>query len=299
MNRDPGVQPRLEDVYGFRSSFFETPAGRMHYLDEGSGPVVLCLHGNPTWSFYYRRVVRHLMPRCRVVVPDHIGCGLSDKPQGWSYEIADHIANLRGLIEHLDLRDITLVVHDWGGPIGFGNAGSDPDRFRAFVVLNTAAFFVPRLPWRIAACRIPLLGALMVRGFNAFAEAATVMTTQRPLDEFTKECYVAPYDSWSNRVATLRFVEDIPMSVSHPSWKTIEKIDAGLAGLAGKPMLIGWGMKDFCFTPRFLEEWRRRFPGAEVELYEDAGHYVLEDAHERLLPRIERFLESHGILAAG
>ena len=202
----------------------------------------------------------------------------------------------------LDLRDVTLAVHDWGGPIGFGLAARHPERFRAFVVTNTAAFHVPALPWRIRVCRIPGLGALAVRGLNAFARAATVMTMHHPerMTAAVRAGYLAPYDSYAHRIATLRFVEDIPLDPSHPSWDTIQEVEAGLPALRDRPMLVLWGERDFCFTPRFREEWTRRFPDAEVTPFADAGHYVLEDAHERIGPRVADFLARrvHAELAA-
>ncbi len=144
--------------YPFESHYLPTPAGRIHYVDEGRGRPVLFVHGNPTWSFYWRRAVAAAAPTHRAVAIDHLGCGLSDKPQDWGYRLADHVENLERLVLHLDLSNITLVVHDWGGAIGFGVATRHPDRFRDFVVTNTAAFRAPHIPFRIAACRVPGLG---------------------------------------------------------------------------------------------------------------------------------------------
>lgn len=296
--RDPVDLPAdltpFRDLYPFGHHFLEVDGGRLHYLDEGQGKPLLCVHGNPSWSFLWRRVVGGMRQRYRVVAPDHIGCGLSDKPQDWPYRVEDHIANAEKLLLELDLRDVTLLVHDWGGAIGMGVAGRHPERFSRLVVTNTAAFCLPLLPWRIAACRIPGFGALAVRGFNAFAGAATVMAVERPMEAAVKAGFVAPYHDWQSRIATHRFVLDIPMDASHPSWGAMQEVAAGLEGLRHLPMLILWGMKDWCFTPAFLDEWIRRFPEAEVERYADGGHYVLEDTHERALPRIREFLVRHG-----
>lgn len=280
----------LGELFPYESKFLDVPAGKLAYVDEGEGTPILCTHGNPTWSFYYREVVKRFGDRHRVVAPDHIGCGRSSKPQDWSYRLADHVANLERLVLELDLRDIVMVCHDWGGPTGFGVAGRHPDRFRGFVVLNTAAFFVDRIPFRIAVCKWPVLGDLMVRGLNGFARAATVMTTERPLAPDVKAALLAPYDSWANRIATHRFVQDIPMRPDHPSWGTLQDVEAGLESLKAKPMMIAWGMKDFCFSPRFLDEWKRRFPDAQVTPFEDVGHYVMEDAPARVLDLMEHFL---------
>lgn len=281
-------------LYPFASRWLDVDGGRMHYLDEGprDAPPVLCLHGNPTWSFYWRALVGALSDRYRVIVPDHLGCGLSDKPQDWPYRLAGHVGNVRRLVDHLDLRGVSLVVHDWGGAIGFGAATADPGRYARFVVTNTAAFPSPRIPLRIAACRVPGFGALAVRGFNGFAGAAVVMATERGLAPAVRAGLLHPYGSWRDRIATLRFVEDIPMAPGHPSWATLSGIADRLATLRDRPMLLVWGERDWCFTPAFREEWQRRFPEAEVERIEDAGHYVLEDAPDRVCARVRAFLDA-------
>ena len=281
-----------EKVYPWASRFLDVDGGRMAYLDEGprDAPVVLCVHGNPTWSFYWRALVAGLSDRYRVVVPDHIGCGRSDKPQDWPYRLDGHVRNLEALVAALDLRDVTLVVHDWGGAIGFGAATRHPERFARFVVTNTAAFPSPRIPLRIAVCRVPGFGALAVRGFNGFAGAATIMATEKGLSPEARAGLLAPYGSWADRIATLRFVEDIPMAPDHPSWGSLSAIADGLVGLRDRPMRIVWGERDWCFTPAFREEWERRFPAAESFPLADVGHYVMEDAPERVLPLVRDFL---------
>lgn len=279
------------ELYPWTGSFHEVDGGRMHVLDEGprDAPVILAVHGNPTWSFYWRALITQFSDRYRVVVPDHIGCGLSDKPQDWPYRLEGHVGNLVQVIEALDLRDITLVVHDWGGAIGIGAAERVAERIERIVVTNTAAFRSKTIPPSIASCRIPGFGAVAVRGFNGFAWAATWRTTVRPLPKSVKQGLTHPYDSWENRIATLRFVEDIPMRPSHPSYQTLVDIEEGLAALSDKPMLVLWGEQDWCFTPAFREEWQARFPEAEVHAWEDVGHYVMEDAPERVCEAIEAF----------
>lgn len=278
----------FREEYPFQPRFLAQPGGLQHYVDEGpqEAPAVLCVHGNPTWSFLYRRVVEALAPTRRVVAPDHLGCGLSEKPQGWSYRLADHIDNLERLVLHLGLERITLVVHDWGGAIGAGLAVRRPDLIERLFIMNTAAFPAAHIPLRIAACRIPGLGPLMVRGLNAFAHAAVHMAVEQPgsMTPVVRKGLLAPYGSWQERVAVQRFVEDIPMSPEHPSHATLQRIDRGLRQLRGKPVRLAWGMRDWCFTPAFLEMWERRFPLAETLRVEDAGHYLLEDAPERVLP---------------
>lgn len=272
--------------YPFEGHAFPQPAGVMNYVDAGSGRPILFVHGNPTWSFYWRAALVAMQGTHRVVAPDHLGCGLSEKPQEWTYRLADHIDNLERLVLHLDLRDITLVVHDWGGAIGMGVATRRPDRFRDFVITNTAAFRAPKIPARIAICRTPLLGELAVRGLNGFAGAAVYMATERGLSPEGRAGLLAPYDSWQSRIATHRFVLDIPMSPDHPSWNTLVAIEDGLPALRGKPMRLVWGERDWCFSPWFRKEFERRFPEARSFPLADVGHYVMEDAPTELVGHI-------------
>ncbi len=264
----------------------------MHYVDEGSGSPLLFVHGNPTWSFAWRNLILRFRDRYRCVAVDHIGCGLSDKPQQYDYDLRHHIDNLTGLIEELDLSNITLVVHDWGGAIGIGTLGRMPERFSRVVITNTAAFPSKLIPWRIAACRIPILGAIGVRGFNMFAGTATWMATENPdgLPEDVKAGYLAPYDSWANRVAVDRFVNDIPMSPSHPSYSTLKRVEAALDKVRKKPTQLIWGMKDWCFSPAFYQEFRKRLPESRHVEFEKAGHYLFEDASQEMGDVLETFL---------
>ena len=209
-----------------------------------------------------------------------MGCGFSAKPNGYPYCLENHMHNVEALVDHLKLQEITLVCHDWGGAIGMGLATRRSERFSRFVILNTAAWRSCRMPKRIALCRVPFFGTLIVRGLNGFALAATRMAVTKPLDRAAKAGLLYPYNSWQNRVAILRFVQDIPMYPSHPSYNCLRETEEGLYRLREKPMKICWGMKDWCFNSLFLEKWRKRFPGASVTEYPHAGHYILEDAHE-------------------
>ena len=287
---EPIPQP-IRDLYPFDSHYLELGESRMHYVDEGHGRPVVMLHGNPTWSFYYRDLILGLRDCCRAVVPDHIGCGLSDKPQCYPYTLTTHIENFSRLVDHLELTEFDLVVHDWGGAIGFGYACWHPERVRRLVVLNTAAFF-GRVPWRIRVCRVPWLGALAVRGLNAFAGAAVRMATSAPggLPALVCDGYLWPYRSWADRVAVHQFVRDIPTHPGHSAHPVIESIDQALSRLHEHPMLICWGMRDFCFTPAFLDGWVERFPAADVHRFSGAGHYVLEDAGDEVLPLVREFI---------
>jgi cis-3-alkyl-4-acyloxetan-2-one decarboxylase len=280
-------------LYPFSSHELRLQGLKYHYLDEGAGPVLLLVHGNPTWSFYWREVVSALRGEFRLIVPDHIGCGLSDKPflKRFNYRLNRHVGNLVELVEKLDLHEITLVAHDWGGAIGMGAAVMRPERFSRFVLLNTAAFRAPTCPWRIRICHIPVLGQVAVQGLNLFVKTALVEATAKPerMTPSVRAGFAAPYDSWANRVAVYRFVMDIPLRPSHPSYETLLEIENGLAKFREHPTCLIWGMKDWCFTPWFLEKFREFLPQAEVHKIEDAGHYVVQDSPVRVIEIIREF----------
>jgi haloalkane dehalogenase len=282
---------QFDGEYPFVGRSLDLDGLRYHYVDEGNGPVVLFVHGNPTWSFAWRNFIKSLRGSHRCIAVDHIGCGRSEKPQDYDYTLANHVSNLTRLIDELDLQEITLVGHDWGGCIGMGAAVRRPERFDQFVLANTAAFRSQRVPLRIAVCRVPVLGKIAVRGFNGFAGAAQWMAVARRLPPVVRRGYLAPYDSWANRIATHEFVRDIPMDASHRSYQTLVEIEAGLDQFADRRILLCWGERDWCFTTDFLADWERRFPHAEVERYPQASHYVFEDAGEAMIARVGRFLD--------
>lgn len=283
-------------LYPFAAHWLDLDGVKLHYLDEGdpSSPPVVMVHGNPTWSFYYRTLIPEISKTHRVIVPDHVGCGLSDKPQDYTYTLEQHIRNLEALIAHLDLRDVTLVLHDWGGGIGMGYATRHPENVRRFVVFNTAAFYLPAVPFVLKLARSPILGEFILRGLNGFAGLAVrvALVHRERMTPQVRAGYLAPYDSWHNRIAIYRFVQDIPLSDDHPTRATVDAIDARLHLFRDHPMLIIWGAGDFVFTVKhFLVGWRARFPDADVHVLQDAGHYVVEDAHERILPLVKTFLK--------
>ena len=280
----------FEDEYPFESHWFETDGRVMHYVDEGQGPVLLLVHGNPTWSFAWRRLIREFSGRYRVIAVDHLGCGYSQKPQDDVYTLDQHISRLQQLVETLDLNRITLFAHDWGGAIGMGCAGRLPDRFSRFVLMNTGAFRSRRIPFRIALCRIPLLGTFGMQALNLFSAAALMMASETRLSASAKAGLTAPYNSWHNRRAVREFVHDIPLRENHRSYATLRVVEDGLAQFAEHPMLLIWGMKDWCFTPHFYDEFCQRFPHARQHPVADAGHYIFEDAPDELIAEAGTFL---------
>jgi haloalkane dehalogenase len=296
----PGLPSHVRALYPFESNFLGLDGGvRLHYLDEGRGEPVVMLHGNPTWSFYYRGLARGLRESYRVVVPDHVGCGLSDKPgdDRYTYTLRRRVDDLDTLLDHLGLTEgLTLVLHDWGGMIGMAYAHRHPTRVRQLVVLNTAAFRMPagkRLPWSLWLCRHWALGPLVVRGLNGFSRAAVRWCAKKPLPRAVRDGYVHPHSAWHERVAVLRFVQDIPLEPADPSFALLCDVESGLGRFADLPTLVCWGQRDFVFDADFLEAWRGRFPRALVHTFPDAGHWVLEDEPDAVLDLVRDFLHQH------
>ncbi|MDI1337678.1 MAG: alpha/beta fold hydrolase [Lacunisphaera sp.] len=281
----------LVKLYPFEPKRFDTGRGVMSYLDEGAGDeAVVMVHGNPTWSFYYRNLVLGLRGQLRCIVPDHLGCGLSDKPQDFNYTLSEHIRNLRALLDRLNLRRIHLIVHDWGGPIGLGTVLPKPAQLGRVVILNTAAFADTIVPRRIRLCRAPVIGEWLVRGLNGFAWPATWMAVTTPLAPDVKRGYLYPYDNWANRIATHRFVVDIPTGGGSASDRALGGIEPKLTLLRDHPVRILWGGQDFCFNRHYYNRWKVLLPGANADYFESAGHYVLEDAGQQCLQEIGNFL---------
>ena len=273
----------------------------MHYLDEGpadqpDAPVLLMLHGNPTWSFYYRNLVLRLRDRFRCIVPDHIGCGLSDKPSDddYDYHLERRIADIDALMNHVSPDGkLSLIVHDWGGMIGFGWAATRPERINKTVILNTAAFPMPEdksFPAALWLGGKTPIGSLLIRGLNAFSGAAAKVAFKKPASQEIRDAYTGPYNSWNNRIATLRFVQDIPLSPKDRGYDIVAGTADKLSAFADKPALIGWGLLDFVFDAPFYREWQKHLPDAELHPYADCGHYILEDAGEPLIGAIDEFL---------
>ena len=293
--------------YPFTPKQFQPRPGlSMSYLDEGprDGEVVVMLHGNPSWSYYWRTLVSGLSDKYRCIVPDHIGMGFSDKPDDadYDYTLQSRVDDVEALLKHLGITGpVTLAVHDWGGMIGFGWALRDPSRVKRLVITNTAAFPLPQakpMPWQIALGRDWKFGALIIRAFNAFSSGASYLGVERRMPADVRRAYVSPYNNWKNRISTVRFMQDIPLGTQDKAWPLLEEAGRRLPEFADRPAFLGWGLKDFVFDKHFLAGFRAALPNAEVHAYDDAGHYVLEDKHEVLVPAIRRFLDAHP-LAAG
>ncbi|MGS1077468.1 alpha/beta fold hydrolase [Pseudoxanthomonas beigongshangi] len=292
--------------YPFTPQRFEVRPGlSMSYLDEGprDGEVVVMLHGNPSWSYYWRNLVSGLSDRYRCIVPDHIGMGLSDKPSDdrYDYTLQSRVDDVAALLRHLGITGpVTLAVHDWGGMIGFGWALSHADQVKRLVITNTAAFPLPQakpMPWQIALGRDWKFGAFIIRAFNAFSGGASYLGVKKKMPADVRRAYVSPYDSWANRISTVRFMQDIPLGPGDKAWALLEEAGRRLPEFADRPALLGWGLQDFVFDKHFLAGFRAALPQADVHAWDDAGHYVLEDKAAELVPLIRDFLERHPLTA--
>jgi haloalkane dehalogenase len=230
--------------------------------------------------------------------------GLSDKPDDaagasprYDYTLKSRVDDLATLLERLGITGpVTLAVHDWGGMIGLGWALSHMAQVKRLVVLNTAAFPLPAakaMPWQLSFGRDSRLGGALIRAFNLFSAGASWLGVSRRMPADVRHAYVAPYDSWRNRIATLRFMQDIPLREGDPAWALVAEAGRRLGEFADRPAFIGWGLQDFVFDRHCLDVFTAAWPQAEVQAFTDANHYVLEDRQEQLVPAIRAFLDRH------
>jgi olefin beta-lactone synthetase len=262
----------------------------MHYVDEGSGPVVVCLHGNPTWGFLFRNLIASLRQDFRVIVPDHVGCGLSDQPKDVYFTASDRIAHLEDLLEQLGVGRFSLVMHDWGGPIGTGLAVRRPADIERLVYFNTTLAETALLPGMIRRAASPLIGRLLTQHTMRFVKLLTSFGAVHRLSPEIKQGYHRPYRTRDSRRAIWGFVRDIPFTPSHPTAPLMADMVARLPSLAAKPVKIIWGMNDPCFHPGILRQVAARFPQADVVKIPAASHLVLEDAAKQSLSEVQAFL---------
>lgn len=292
------AREKLGDMYPFQSHFLDLDGLKYHYLDEGQGKTIVMLHGNPTWSFYFRELVKSLRGKHRVIVPDHIGCGFSDKPSDaeYDYTLSRRVSDVERLLKHLGLqKDITLVLHDWGGMIGMTYADRHPEQIKRIVLMNTGAFLLPKskpFPWPLYMVRSKV-GRQLVLRLNAFSRVASWVCAKNGLSGRVRRAYTAPYDSVKNRIATLRFVEDIPLKPGERSYELVSGVQSRLKQFENTPSLICWGEQDFVFDRHFLKEWQIQWPKSELHRFPKGGHYILEDAAPQILPLVDDFLERH------
>jgi cis-3-alkyl-4-acyloxetan-2-one decarboxylase len=277
-------------TFPFEARWLEAGDVRLHYVDEGPGdaPPVLMLHGNGTWSYMYRRPLAALTAAGhRCVAYDHMGFGRSDKPPYMgAYSLERHVRNALAVIDELDLRDVLLVLHDWGGPIGLGAALERRDRLRGIALLNTWAWELPSfLPPFLREFRTDGLGEILALGGNLFVECIPGGMHSRDTDPVMMQAYRAPFPDYWSRVGTLAFQRDIPLTERDPSAALMGSIHDRLTEL-DVPVLLVWGMRDPVFQPVFMDQWRELFPDARVIELADAAHFVPEDRPDAVIEAI-------------
>jgi haloalkane dehalogenase len=283
-------------LYPFTGRRMDLGGYAMHYLDEGKGETVLMVHGNPTWSFYFRDVVKALSPNYRCIVPDHVGMGLSDRPTDaqYNYTLKSRVDDLDKLMERIaPTGPVTLIVHDWGGMIGLSWAVRHPERIKAIIAHNTSCFRLPPekpFPKGLTVLRGNLTGVpLRALGFvrRLVLKSCTAKTK---LSEEAMAGYLEPYDGWKESRAVHRFVQDIPLQSGDTAWSTVTETEGKLGKLKDVPMLLPWGMKDWVFDESFLNGWIKRFPKATVKRFPDSGHFLLEDSSDAVVALIKDFV---------
>jgi pimeloyl-ACP methyl ester carboxylesterase len=286
----------FDGTYPFTPHYHDMPGFAMHFVDEGQGEPVVMLHGDPTWGYVYRHFMPPLATRYRCIVPDLMGMGKSGVPQEpYPYRLQQHIVHPETLLLGLDIAAVTLVLHDWGGPVGLGFAIRHPARVKRLVLLNTWAFApwpgspLPRLLTLIRSDR----GERFVLEKHGYLESALLDTTHYPerLTPTVLRAYHAPFPTPASCLALLCWSRDIPMSEADPSYAEMKRIEHGLAQFKHLPILLIWGLQDPALPPLVLRLWQCLYPHAQTYAIADASHFVQEDAPERVVPCIERFLE--------
>ncbi len=269
-------KPTWLDVneFPFQSHYFSTPHGDMHYVDEGAGDPIVFVPGNPSWSFEARNVIKALSGQFRCIAVDHIGFGLSDKPQDFSYTPKDHAANLEALLDSLKLERITFVVGDWGGPIGLSYAIKHPEKIKSVVITNTFLWSVKN-DWYYQAFSNFMGGALggwLIRNRNSFAQNVMTMA-YGDKSKLTPNIHKHYLNTDPNeRKGHWVFPGQI---IGASDW--LASLWDKRAALNGRVKLIAWGGKDIAFREKQLQTWIKEFPQARVIRFPESGHYITEE----------------------
>lgn len=281
----PVIPPAVRELFPYTSRFFSVGKHRLHYVDEGQGPVLLLMHACPLWAFSFREVIRTFSSDYRVIALDQMGFGLSDKPADFDYRLEMHADHLEMFVHSLGLTDITLIMHGRGSTIGMAYAVRNPDNIRAFVTLNAMGFTGFFLPLRLQVCRLPWLGAKIVLGLDLLTREF------RRYPEAVRDAYSLPFPDRASKISLVRFIEDIPCVPEDDSAQSMLEVETSLWMLREKPASIIWAGKDWLYTKRSFRAWTKYFPEAEVHMIENAGRYIQEDAPDELISLLRDFLE--------
>jgi haloalkane dehalogenase len=279
----------IKKEYPFKTNFFKIDNLDYHYIDEGEGKPIIFVHGNPTWSFYFRDLVKELSKKRRCIAIDNIGHGLSSKPKHYKYTLSNHGKNLEKLVKHLNLKEIDLVMHDWGVAIGTFFAINNPHLVNSLTIINGSFIRSKFMPRRIGILRFPVIGRYLIQVFNIFAYFATIMTVEKKLSKDKVKSYLFPYSSFNNRVGVHGFVNDIPMSKRDKSYLAFKYMKKNFKNIKDKKVLLLWGLKDFCFGKPYFDKFLKIFKNVKGFSYEDGNHYLLEDKKDEVINRLKEF----------
>ncbi len=285
----------FDGTFPFKPNFKEINGFQMHYVDEGEGQPIVCVHGEPMWGYLYRKFIPPLSESNRVVVPDHMGFGKSDTPQDKPYTLAQHVDNFTKLILELDLKDVTLVFQDYGGPISFGFATAHPNRVKRLVIMNTA-IGVLRAGTRTWISDMEEKGIYedILSDMGNFIPRMFASTlVNGTTNETMIRAYAAPFPDRVSCIGAIAFPRDIPVGNDHPSAGTMRSIQKKLNLLRDKAKIIIWGMQDPIFPERVLDWWKKIYPNTESHELTEAGHFLQEDAPEKIIAIIRGFLRKN------
>ncbi|MGQ9721038.1 MAG: alpha/beta fold hydrolase [Candidatus Jordarchaeum sp.] len=295
--REDILNETFDGTFPFDPHFKMINGFRMHYVDEGEGKPIVCLHGEPTWGYLYRKFIPPLSETNRVIVPDHMGFGKSDVPQDKPYNLAQHIDNLTKLLLELDLKEITLVGQDWGGPIMFGFAVNHPGRIKRMVIMNTWLGVAPE-GTRTWVSNMEESGTYD-GFFENLRKTLPILLERGGVGKDTKvtdtmiRAYTAPFPDAASTIGAKAFPRDIPVGKNHPSANTMQSIINKLNILNDKPKIIIWGLQDPVFPKKTVELWRKVYPGTEVHELPEASHFLQEDAPDKIVKFIQEFLRKN------
>ena len=285
----------FDGTFPFKPNFKEINGFQMHYVDEGEGEPIVCVHGEPTWGYLYRKFIPPLAKFNRVIVPDHMGFGKSDVPQDKPYTLAQHIDNLTKLLLELDLKDITLVFQDWGGPISLGFATAHPERVKRLVIMNTGVGVLPAgsKTWISDMEEKGIYENVLGNMAEFIPQMFASTLVNKTADETMIRAYTAPFPNRTSCIGAIAFPRDIPVGDNHPSANTMRSIRKKLGLLNDKAKIIIWGMRDQIFPKRVLDWWKKVYPDAESHGLYEAGHFLQEDAPEKIIAIITDFLRKN------
>lgn len=273
----------LQNLYPFESHYMPMDDGnRLHYVDVGAGETILFLHGNPTWSFFYRDLIKILRDDFRCVALDHMGFGLSDKPQNYDYSLQSHINNAVKFAEKMKFGKFHLVMHDFGAVVGLALGTRWPERISSITMLNSAAFLHPKLPWNVLLFKIPLIGTILNRVLNLFTKMYAASSFDETTNPSVRDGYLFPYGSFFDRVAINEAAYNVPWFADHATNDVYLELEKKLFILFSKKIKFFWADHDLIWTPPLLKLWAKIYPNAILKRYELAGNYIFENNTEAI-----------------